>query len=89
MAPNNPNRFSVTRGPGRNPSPGEVRQLRAEMDLTRPQLGALVYASARTVDAWENGQRRMPPITWELLCMIRAYPEVERSQNLWRAGRAF
>jgi DNA-binding transcriptional regulator YiaG len=74
---------------GKSPRAAEIRQLRGEMELTRQQLSALVYASVRTVDAWENGLRRMPAITWELLCMIQAYPEVERCQKLWRAGRAF
>lgn len=82
-----PHRSRATR-PGSSPKPDQVRQLREEMELTREEFGALLYAGPRTVEAWEQGLRRMPAICWELVCMLQAYPEVQHSQQLWRAGRA-
>jgi DNA-binding transcriptional regulator YiaG len=87
--PNHPNRSRREVRRGHNPDPAEIRQLRKEMELTREAFGNLVYAHARTVEAWEQGLRRMPAIAWELLCLLQAYPEVQHSQRLWREGRAF
>jgi len=78
-----PHRSQPTR-PGTSPKPAEIRELREQMALTRQDFGDLVYVGPRTVEAWEQGLRRMPAIVWELLCLLQAYPEVERSQKLWR-----
>lgn len=86
---NHPNRSRRTDTPGRTPRPAEIAQLREEMELTQTDFGRLVYRSMRTVQQWESGERRMPPDTWEYLCLLQAYPEVGRCRQLWLEGRAF
>jgi putative transcriptional regulator len=85
VSPSHPNRGGKDR-PGRNPQPEEIRQLRDEMELTQAELAALLHASVRSVQKWEQGERRMHPGLWEYLTLLQAYPVVARAQRLWRAG---
>lgn len=87
MSPAHPNR-SAGRKPGRNPKPAEIAQLRGEMEMTQTEFGAVFYRSARTVQDWEAGTRRMPPDTWEYACLLQAYPQVQRARRLWLDGQA-
>lgn len=51
------------------PSPQEIRELRARHGLSQAALGALVHVQARSVQRWEAeaGQaRQMPAAIWEL-----------------------
>lgn len=65
---NHPNRSDGH--PARNPSPEEVRAAREAAELTQAQAAALVHASARNWQQWEQGKgsnaRRMHPGLWEL-----------------------
>lgn len=66
---NHPNRSAGH--PARNPSPGEVRAAREAARLTQTQAAALVYASLRNWQQWEQAEgassaRRMHPAIWEL-----------------------
>jgi DNA (cytosine-5)-methyltransferase 1 len=65
---NHPNR-SVGH-PARNPSPADVRAAREAAGLTQAQAAALVYASPRNWQQWEqeagSNARRMHPAIWEL-----------------------
>ena len=70
------------------PKSREVRQLREEMQRTQAEFGALVYRSAETVGKWEHDERLCPADTWEFLCLLHAYPQVERARRLWLEGRA-
>ncbi len=79
---NHPNR-SRRKSPGYSPSAAEIRQLREEMSLGRTEFGALVYADGRTVEAWEQGLRRMPGLAWEFVCLLNGFPEVERARKTW------
>lgn len=59
------------KGPASNPAPDEVRAAREAAGLTQKQAAALVYASLRNWQQWEQGEgassaRRMHPGLWEL-----------------------
>ena len=67
--PNHPNRGP--KGPSSNPSPAEVRAARLAAGLTQAQAAALVHASPRNWQQWEDmtggaNARRMHPGLWEL-----------------------
>lgn len=66
---NHPNRSAGN--PARNPSPAEVRAAREAAGLTQTQAAALVHASLRNWQQWEQAEgassaRRMHPGLWEL-----------------------
>ena len=65
---NHPNRSADN--PARNPSPTEVRAAREAAGLTQAQAAALVHASLRNWQQWEQKEganaRRMHPGLWEL-----------------------
>lgn len=65
---NHPNRSAGH--PARNPSPAEVRAAREAAGLTQAQAAALVHATPRNWQQWEqdegNNVRRMHPALWEL-----------------------
>lgn len=63
--PNHPNRSSLGRWP--RPTPSEWRALREAHHLTQTQAGDLVCSPLRTVQAWEGGERAIPPMAWRLL----------------------
>lgn len=67
--PNHPNRGS--KGPSSNPLPEEVRAARDAAGLTQAQAAALVHATLRNWQQWEDttggtNARRMHPGLWEL-----------------------
>ena len=66
---NHPNRRAGH--PARNPTPAEVRAAREAAGLTQTQAAALVHASTRNWQQWEQSEgassaRRMHPGLWEL-----------------------
>ena len=65
---NHPNRSAGH--PARNPPPAEVRAAREAAGLTQAQAAALVHASPRNWQQWEQEEganvRRMHPGLWEL-----------------------
>lgn len=65
---NHPNRSAGH--PARNTSPEEVRAAREAAELTQAQAAALVHASVRNWQQWEQAEgsnaRRMHPGLWEL-----------------------
>ena len=66
---NHPNRSAGH--PARNPTPAEVRSARETAGLTQAQAAALVHASVRNWQQWEDATggpsaRRMHPGLWEL-----------------------
>lgn len=79
--PNRPD--SMGQVPGRNPKPPEVQQLRTAMGYTQLEFSRLLYVSITTVQAWESGDRRMPPILWEYANLLAEYPEVDRARQKW------
>lgn len=48
------------------PSPDQIREARHRAGLTQEQAGAVIGASRRTWQNWENGTRNMPGAKWEL-----------------------
>lgn len=64
MATNHPNRSNLTRWP--SPTPEQWLDLRQQYGLTQAQAGELVCTPLRTVQAWESGERRIPPMAWRL-----------------------
>jgi DNA-binding XRE family transcriptional regulator len=48
------------------PSPAEISEARHHAGLTQEQAGAVIGATRRTWQNWENGTRNMPPAKWEL-----------------------
>jgi DNA-binding transcriptional regulator YiaG len=85
MSGNHRNR-SRARGPGRNPKPREIVELREEMGLSQTEFGALVYRNIRAVQDWEGGQRQMPPALWEYICLLHGFPAVARAREEWLAS---
>lgn len=49
------------------PTALDIAQLRDESGMGLEEFGALVYASARTVYSWEQGERACSLPAWELL----------------------
>lgn len=64
---NHPNRSKRRPSPARNPSPDEIRALRASAGLTQGQLADLLMTSTRAVQQWEAGDRKMHPAFWRCL----------------------
>mgnify|MGYP000862311218 CR=1 FL=1 len=66
--PNHPNRGA--KAPSANPSPVEIRAARGAAGLTQAQAAALVHATPRNWQQWEQTEganvRRMHPGLWEL-----------------------
>jgi DNA-binding transcriptional regulator YiaG len=60
---NHPNRGRSN--PASNPSPKEITAAREAAQLTQTEAGKLIYASLRTWQQWEAGDRRMHPAFWE------------------------
>jgi len=61
---NHPNRGR--NNPASNPSPKTIAAARQKAQLTQTEAGQLIYASLRTWQQWEAGDRRMHPAFWEL-----------------------
>lgn len=57
--------------------------MREELQLTQTEFGRLLYTSLRAVQDWEGGQRNMPALAWEYLCLLVAFPEVEAARKTW------
>jgi DNA-binding transcriptional regulator YiaG len=58
-----------------------IAQARAELGLTGQELGQALGVTARTVRAWETGERRgvlAPKMALLLLELALAYPQVRR-----------
>lgn len=49
-----------------SPTPQEWKELRLAYGLTQSQAGDLVSSALRTVQGWESGSRKIPPMAWEL-----------------------
>lgn len=84
--PNRPNRPLRRKAQGANPKPAEIAQLRDEMELTQAEAGEILYASERTWQDWERGERRMHPAMWEYLNLLWAFREVEAAREVWVKG---
>lgn len=54
--------------------------------MTQTEFAAHLLVSLTTVQKWESGKRNMPALTWEYLCLMQAYPQVERARREWRGG---
>ena len=71
---NHPNRAKY---PASNPSAAEIRAAREAAGLTQTQAAALVHATARNWQQWEQEEgsnaRRMHPGLWELF-RLKATP---------------
>jgi len=50
-----------------SPRHEELRALRTSAGLTQSQCAALVYVTLGCYQKWEQGDRRMPAASWELL----------------------
>lgn len=49
---------------GKSPRPDEVRALRLSAGLTQAALAKLCWVQSMTVSRWEQGVRRVDPLTW-------------------------
>lgn len=49
-----------------SPTPAEWKHLRLAFGLTQAQAADLVCSSLRTIQSWEGGSRKIPPMAWEL-----------------------
>ncbi len=80
---NHPNRSQRKPAPGYNPSPAEIRQLREEMGMTQEQFSRHLYSGLSTVQAWEDGSRRMPGLTWEYASLLWGFSAVSKARDIW------
>lgn len=48
------------------PTPADVKALRAHLGLTQHAFADLAHSKYRTVQDWEAGKRDMPLAVWEL-----------------------
>ena len=48
------------------PEPGQIREKRAEYNLTAKAAGEMVHATANAWWKWERGARTMDAARWEL-----------------------
>ena len=81
---NHPNRSAGH--PARNPTHAEVRAAREAAGLTQAQAAALVYATPRNWQQWEQQEganvRRMHPGLWELFRLKAGLPSrVEQEER--------
>lgn len=52
--------------PYRSPTPEQIREARRKAGQTQAQAGAAIYATRRTWQNWEAGERSMHPALFEL-----------------------
>jgi len=52
---------------GGNPTPEQIRCLRAKYGVSQTEAGALIYHSVCTISLYELGKNRMRQSDWELL----------------------
>ena len=50
-----------------NPTPDDLKALRAKYGVTQQNVADLLYLSVNTVAKWENGVNQMPRDRWEHL----------------------
>lgn len=50
-----------------SPAPDEWRQLRLSVGLTQAEMAYLVCTTERTIQRWERGDRKIPPMAWKLI----------------------
>lgn len=48
-----------------SPTPEQIRQARQSAGLTQSEAAKVVYATTRTWERWEAGDRKMSPATYE------------------------
>lgn len=63
---NHPNRSRRVRSPAAKPRPDEIRAARKAAGLSQREAAALIHATLRAWEAWEQGERPMHPGLWEL-----------------------
>lgn len=86
---NHPNRGAGL-NPARNPTPEQIRELRAKMNLSQSQAASLVFSSTIAWQQWETPtgrreHRRMHPAAWNLFRLRTGQVTVGgllREQNL-------
>lgn len=90
---NHPNR-SKHRTPGAkynavrsNPKPEDVRAAREAAGLTQTQAAETIYATLRSWQDWESGERRMHPGLFELFELKLAMPDAFEMFNAQRGVR--
>lgn len=47
-----------------HPAPEDIRRARHQAGLTQAQAAALIFATKRAWEGWEQGERRMHPGLW-------------------------
>jgi DNA-binding transcriptional regulator YiaG len=68
-------RFETTRY-ALPPDPGEVKALRNSLGLSQPKFAGLVNVSLRSVQAWEQGQRRPDGAATALFFLLKKHKQV-------------
>ena len=49
-----------------SPTPEEWKQLRLEVGFTQKEMAHLICTTERTIQRWESGERKIPPMAWKL-----------------------
>lgn len=50
-----------------SPTSDEWKRLRLEVGLTQREMAYLVCTTERTIQRWESGNYKIPPMAWELI----------------------
>lgn len=50
-----------------SPAPQQIREARLSAGLTQAEAAALIGATLRAWEDWEQGRRNMPAAKWELI----------------------
>ncbi len=58
------------------PAPEEVRALRKSLGLSQPKFAGLVNVGLRSVQAWEQGQRRPDGAATALFFLLKSHRQV-------------
>ena len=56
-------------------TPGMIRSIREDMDLSRAVFAHLLRVPVRTVEGWEQGRSNPPDTATALILMARKYPD--------------
>ncbi len=64
-------------------TPGQIRTIREELQLSRAVFASLLRTPVRTVEGWEQGRAKPPPSAAALILMARKFPDTfERLASL-------
>lgn len=67
----------------RNPGPADFRVMRQQLRLTQTQCAELLGVYRNTVQSWDTGKKRVPPMAYHLLRLLLASNHFVASNADW------